>query len=341
MNEERQRISVIVPVYNVEPYLAECLESILAQTYENLEIVLVDDGSTDNGGGICDEYEKKDKRIRVIHKANGGLSEARNVGIENSTGEWIVFVDSDDVIHKDMIRVLYETAREKKVRMVLCDFVETDESGNPDAYRDTAVTKDESYKTDRWEEVSVHSAKETEELFYRMGTVSFCMVAWNKIYHRELFASGIRYPKGKIFEDGFTTYRYIYEAGDCAWVFLPLYYYRQRKNSIMKKNGNRNYLPVLESAAQRQDFYLEKGEKDLYLLELNKGMRSAIEFYERCEEKEGRRIIKEWFRRVYRERFVKEKWPLGKKIRMRSFITGYGLYKVISSFEKAYNVIRK
>ena len=101
------KISVIVPVYNVEKYLTKCVDSIMNQTYKDLEIILVDDGSTDNSGKICDEYVKKDKRFKVIHKKNGGLSDARNVGIKNSTGEYLSFIDSDDYIDNDMIECLY------------------------------------------------------------------------------------------------------------------------------------------------------------------------------------------------------------------------------------------
>ena len=117
-------ISVIVPVYNVEEYLPKCIESIINQTYKNLEIILVDDGSTDNSGRICDEYAKKDDRIIVFHKENGGLSDARNCGIDAATGDWVQFVDSDDYIHQTMVEKMYSSCKRNQTKLAVCGRVD-------------------------------------------------------------------------------------------------------------------------------------------------------------------------------------------------------------------------
>ena len=122
-------VSVIVPVYNVEQYIRKCIESILNQTYNKMEIILVDDGSTDNSGIICDEYSKRDKRIKVIHKINGGLSDARNAGLDICTGDYIVFVDSDDYIKNNMIEMLHKDILEKRADISVCSYF-FDNDGN-------------------------------------------------------------------------------------------------------------------------------------------------------------------------------------------------------------------
>lgn len=122
---EEKLISIIVPVYNVEKYLKECIDSVISQTYKNLEIILVDDGSTDKSGEICDEYSKKDSRIKVIHKENGGLSDARNVALDIAKGEYIGFVDSDDYVEKDMFETLYKLAEEHNTEISSISFYKT------------------------------------------------------------------------------------------------------------------------------------------------------------------------------------------------------------------------
>ena len=122
MIKEKDLISVVIPIYNVQEFLPKCIDSVINQTYDNLEIILVDDGSPDDSGYICDKYKAKDSRIKVIHKKNGGLSDARNVGIENSNGKYICFVDSDDIIHKDFIKCQYENIVKTRSDISVCLF---------------------------------------------------------------------------------------------------------------------------------------------------------------------------------------------------------------------------
>ena len=212
-------ISVIVPCYKVEKYLPECVESILQQTYRNLEIWLVDDGSPDHCGEICDDYAKIDSRIKVVHKSNGGLSDARNVAVDQSTGEWIAFVDSDDLIADNYIEVLFKLAVDNYCQ---CSVVQ------PIMFHDgdNIVKTSDSFESS----TNVYSAQEViEHMFYQ---TKLDTSAWNKLYHRDLFKTGIRYPKGLLFEDNPTTFRLLALCESVAVSQKRLYYYRLRNESI-------------------------------------------------------------------------------------------------------------
>ncbi len=213
-------ISVIVPVYNVEKYLNLCVNSILNQSYKNLEIILVDDGSPDNCPKICDEYEKLDPRIKVIHKENGGLSDARNAGIEVATGEYIGFVDSDDYIAPDMYDSLYKIITENDCDMAVCRAVIVGE-GEAAIYEDSR-------------EICVLDSKVAlrQMICNRLFTVN----AWNKLYKRDLFRE-IRFPKGLLYEDLATTYKLIMLSNRVAYSPMKKYAYLQRQGSIMNVSG--------------------------------------------------------------------------------------------------------
>lgn len=215
--EEKSLISIIVPVYKVEQYLPRCVDSLLAQTYPHLEIILVDDGSPDGSGEICDGYAKKDPRIRVIHKENGGLSSARNAGIEVAKGEYLGFVDSDDWVEPETYETLLTMARQENVKLVCC--------GRFDFSSKTGQKKVGLCPQKR-EVIS------GEELVHRMFLwENVDSAAWDKLYHHSLFRQ-IRYPLGKIVEDVPTTYRIALEAGRAGMIPMPLYNYFHRPGSI-------------------------------------------------------------------------------------------------------------
>ena len=184
MNEEL--ISVIVPIYKVEKYLKRCIESIINQTYHNLEIILVDDGSPDKCGEMCEEYSKKDKRIKVIHKENGGLSDARNKGLEIATGKYIGFVDSDDFIDKDMYKVLYNNLKNNNADMSICSIYQFE--------NEEEIVK--GYNKN--ETVITYNKQEMFNNFY--DDLLRNVVAWNKLYKADIFKD-IKYPKGKAVEE--------------------------------------------------------------------------------------------------------------------------------------------
>ena len=203
-------ISVIVPIYNVEKYLNKCIESIINQSYSNLEIILVDDGSKDSSGIMCDSYILKDKRIKVIHKENGGLSDARNVGIDKAKGEYIVFIDSDDWIDEKMIEILYNIIKKNNSDISICDYFL--------AYNEEIQTQKEDIEI-----INLSNIEALKKIYDK--DLGVCMiVAWNKLYKRNLFKDDIRYPYGKIHEDEFTTYKLLYKAEKISYTKQKMYY---------------------------------------------------------------------------------------------------------------------
>lgn len=237
-------ISVIVPVYKVEQFLHRCVDSILSQSFADFELILVDDGSPDNCGAICEDYKAKDSRIHVIHRQNGGLSAARNTGIDyvmdHSDAEWIAFVDSDDWVHPDYLRVLYDTAVQTRSDISACGFFRTEGDAFPSEqdFSILCLSADDYYCG------QVH------------GGVT--AVAWNKLYRKSLFKD-LRYPVGKLHEDEFTTYRAVYETGKVGVTPAVLYAYYQNPEGIMRSQWNPRRMHVLEAFEQQIAFAREKG----------------------------------------------------------------------------------
>ena len=210
-------ISVIVPCYKVEKYLPRCVDSILRQTYGNLEVILVDDGSPDRCGEICDDYAKKDSRVVVIHKENGGLSDARNVAIDQARGEWITFIDSDDFVCEDYVEVLYKLATEFDCDCSVCPLRPIKEGEEPIV--DHAFIHQEK----------MLPQKAVEQMFYQE---KFDNNAASKLFHKRLFESGIRFPKGVYFEDLAITYQLLLMSKGVGYTDAKLYYYLLREDSI-------------------------------------------------------------------------------------------------------------
>ena len=230
-------ISIIIPIYNVEPYLRRCVDSLLQQTYEDFELILVDDGSPDNCGAICDEYATLDSRVRVIHKPNGGLSDARNAGMEIAQGAYIAFVDSDDWVTPDYLERMHTVLLETGSDICECDVLRTDgEAKIPPVEKRIH----ESYDT----------ADSMSELI-RDGI--FHQYVWNKLYRREVI-SDILFPNGKTNEDEFWTYRVFGNAKKIAKISDILYLYFQRPGSIMSQTYSLNRLDALEAKLQRQRY---------------------------------------------------------------------------------------
>ena len=232
-------ISVIIPVYNVDKYLEECLTSVSRQTYTNLEIIMVDDGSNDLSGEICEQWCKKDSRFHVIHKENNGLSSARNAGLRVATGEFIAFVDSDDVIHCDMLLRLYEIIAKTQCSICCCDV----EQGT--VFKDTEEIGEESL-------IKMYTP---EQAFREIieGTDVFITV-WNKLYKKDAI-EGIYFPEGRCHEDEFWSCRVIDRAVRIASVNRKLYGYRQRENSIMNSRYSVRRLDLLDARVERQQIF--------------------------------------------------------------------------------------
>ena len=231
--------SVIVPVYKVEPYIHRCVDSILAQTFTDFELILVDDGSPDNCGAICDEYEKKDSRVHVIHQKNGGLSAARNAGIDwvfaNSNSEWISFIDSDDWVHPMYLEALYRAVMDHNTGISICGFAQTT---GEDPSVDTAA---------------LHPVLWDTEDFFVENDVN-AIIACGKLYRKADFAE-IRYPVGKIHEDEFTTHKLLFRHPQAAVIKQPLYAYYQNPNGIMQSEWTPRRLIGADALAEQVLFF--------------------------------------------------------------------------------------
>lgn len=231
-------ISIIVPVYNVEKYVTRCLESIARQDYRNIEIIIVDDGSNDRSGEICDEFEKEEKRAKVFHKKNGGLSDARNFGINKARGEWIIFVDSDDYVNKKYISKMYNALKSENIDIVVC------------GYNDEIPQK-----------MVLSGEEATIRLLTKQENID--IVAWNKLYKKKLFVNNeIFFPKGKIHEDTLTTYKILSKARKVAYVPEALYRYVQREDSITKEEDVEERLRARELAAREAVDYFRDNDKE-------------------------------------------------------------------------------
>jgi glycosyltransferase involved in cell wall biosynthesis len=239
-------ISVVVPVYKVEPYIRRCIESIIGQTYTNLEIFLVDDGSPDCCGKICDEYAQKDSRIKVIHKVNGGVSDARNVALDLATGEYITFIDSDDYVSKYYIEYLYNNLLKEKADISCC--------GVKVFFKDAGVINDMPGLIDDNLKVFDTASAIKEMLYSKYFSNSPC----GKLYKLELF-NNIRYPRRKLFEDMFATYKLIDVASNVVYGPQKLYYYfRGRKESITGSVEIDKRMDVIEAEKEIMLFLEDK-----------------------------------------------------------------------------------
>ena len=236
-----EKISVIVPVYNVEQYLERCVDSIINQTYKNLEIILVNDGSTDNSGQLCDELAKKDDRIRVVHKKNGGLSDARNVGIDEAEAELVGFIDSDDYIDEDMYEVLINNLKAANADLSMC--------GHYDVYNNVPESQVSDKKT--WE----LSTQEAIKMVMEAKILS--VTAVNKLYKKSLF-SELKFEIGKIAEDAFIMIKLLDKCNKIVATNEKKYYYVHRENSITTQKFSLKFLNVIEAYEQNKEIIIKK-----------------------------------------------------------------------------------
>ena len=236
-------ISVIVPVYRVEPYLRRCVESIRSQSFQDFELILVDDGSPDTCGAICDEYAGKDSRIHAIHQENGGLSAARNVGIDwvfaNSDSQWLTFIDSDDWIHGDYLRILLDAAQVHDAGIAACGYTHV-----------RALCEDTPIES------RTSIPMESEDAYVKH--YGMCITACCKLYRRDLF-SEVRFPVGKLHEDCYTTHLPLFAAGQVAVCDVPLYYYYTNPGSITRSRWKPKRLEEIDAHEQRLAWLREHG----------------------------------------------------------------------------------
>ena len=277
-------ISVIVPVYRVEEYLERCVESILSQTYENLEVILVDDGSPDRCPAICDAYAGKDARVKVIHQENKGLSGARNAGIELAAGEYLAFVDSDDYVSPHFIEALYQLLQETGCAIGQCRF---------------SYVKGEKLTEEGDSAFCIYRGESLmEQLYGPEEKATYFVVAWNKLYRAELFKkTGIRYPEGRIHEDEATPYRLFHEARKMAFLDKAMYgYYTENGGSITSVFSAKR-LQWLTAQEERIAFYKKNGYEKLLPAAYRKLCDACITFFFRCTKQvEGSEALKKELR---------------------------------------------
>ena len=237
-------ISVIVPIYNVEPYIEKCLISLKNQSFEDFEALLIDDGSPDGSAEIARRFSETDERFVFYHKENGGLSDARNAGIDwamqNSESAWLAFVDSDDYLHSDYLAVLYKTAQKASADLVICDYCRVDD-------QDEIIEESPGFFD--------LTTSDKEVLFSCLDENWRIVPAWNKLYAKSIFAQ-LRFAVGKIHEDEFAIHHVLWACTKAAIVSQALYYYRSRQSSIMATRSTASRLDGLEAAIEQYEFCL-------------------------------------------------------------------------------------
>lgn len=238
-------VSVIVPVYNVDRYLHRCIDSIIAQDYENLEIILVDDGSTDSSPVICDDYASKDSRIKVYHRENRGVSSARNFGVEASNGKYVSFIDSDDYIASNFISTLYGKIIEYAADISVCSYYE---------FTDNKI-KDTSFNSLK-KDLVLTNLEAMRDIFTLPNYTK--VVPWNKLYKKEIFQNNsVIYPINRRHEDDATTYKLYYYSNKIVYCNIPLYYYYQSSTSFMGQKYHAQRLDILLALKETEEFVKE------------------------------------------------------------------------------------
>ena len=292
-------VNITVPIYNVEKYINRCIESVISQTQDDFELVLVDDGSPDNCGMICDNYAEKDSRVVVIHKSNGGLSDARNAGIDwsflYSSSEWIAFLDSDDWIHPKYLEYLYTAAKMTNSKVSVCGFQKTND----------AVFLEP--------EVSIHYKTIEVEDFYCQGDLSF-IVAWGKLYQKELFKN-IRYPINKLHEDEYVTYKILFSLNQIALVQHNFYFYFYNEDSITA-NWSPKRLDSLDALRNQIVFFHANGYERAYNQALLNAAMNILKNYIQLNETEyingkekNKKILSSELKSIFRYKGAKEILP--------------------------------
>lgn len=307
------KISIIVPVYKVEKYLRRCVNSILLQTYDNFEVILVDDGSPDTCGEICDEFAMQDNRVVVLHRKNGGLSVARNTALDwvfaNSTSQYITFIDSDDWVHPQYLELMLDAIKKYNVGISVCDFQRTDELYSQ---KNKLIEDYDSVKLD------------AESLL--IDYVWNFNYAWGKLYNRKYFYN-VRYPEGKNFEDIFTTYKVLFSAKMNVFVNQPLYFYFKNEEGITRSPWTPKELVVFEAMKKQMDFY----QKNSYIRALEKEQYLYVNHfaYQICRIRENKIDLK--YNKKYIFKLRKEMMKL-----VHQYPEKYGYRKMPQCYEAAF-----
>ena len=328
MVQMEKLVSVIVAVYNIEEYLPRCVDSILAQTYRNLEIILVDDGSKDQSGSICDSYAEKDRRIKVIHKKNGGLSDARNAGMDAATGEYIGFVDGDDWIEPDMYRAMYFACEKEKAQTAVCRYKQITKSGIIDGSAGNSVS------LSRDEALEIYVCGDERYLIYNS--------VWSKLFARDL-VEGMRFPVGKNSEDIMFTTRAFCRMERLVYLDEAYYnYVLDRAGSIMnKKLHERRFNDEIpfwkEQTAYLREIGMEEASEKAFYHFCRRMLFYFVEFKDKKMKTSAREAVKilksdkEKIKAIYQKEFA----AAGDKARMKLFLLNSDLfYCIVKAYDR-------
>ncbi|WP_314329843.1 glycosyltransferase family 2 protein [Oribacterium sinus] len=299
-------VSIIIPVYNAEMYVKRCLDSVTNQTYRNLEIIVVDDGSLDQSGRICEECAAQDSRIRLIHKVNEGSGYARNAGINIAKGEYLFLADSDDYLVDNCIERLVNVARQEAADLVQCDFIQ----GSEENY----TKRPNRGRISIYDNVSAFRTRKTR------------VTCWGKLYRRETIGD-MRCPKVTAFEDEFFTYKFIYNAPKVVILDEAYYYYFMSPISIMRGNKKRQPLQFIQAYEERIAFFEEKKEPELSGISHKElAIRLMLAFIRRSNYKESEMTEADMLRRFKEEYSIGREYARGVKEKLSLFVFNLAPY---------------
>ncbi len=317
-------ISIVVPIYNVEKYLDKCINSLIKQKYEYIEIILVDDGSIDNCPAICDKWKEKDSRIIVIHKENGGLSDARNTGIEIAKGTYICFVDSDDYVDETYVEKLYNAIEDNNVNISQCgiDYINDEHKIIKSiGYDINCLLSGRKIIEDSCNEHYVENE-----------------VVWNRLYKTSLFET-IKFPKGKLHEDEYTTYKLLYNENNIAIVPENLYKYRQSNNSIMRsKYSLKKFNDFKEAYNEKINYFKERNDIVVYDMVIRSYLSNLSNIYIKIERdiqnsKQILRQIKNEYKKYYKYTIRSSNISIKNKVKVTFFFVSPKIYTILKNIQ--------
>lgn len=324
MKSNQELVSIIIPIYNVKPYLQMCMDSVLRQSYSNLEIILVNDGSTDGSEEIAERYIERDKRVSLIHQVNMGLSAARNTGIRKSTGKYIYLLDSDDMLHPQAIESMVYLMQKECGDIVIGNFKYIEEEENPLQSIPIDLSRIEDLNTKR-----VLTGK---DFLLETGNL-LNVVAWGKLYKRETFDL-IEYPVGRLHEDRYVTYKILYPLTKVVVIEEQHYYYRKRNNSITsQKNMERRIRDTLAAYEEAIEFYGEKSDYILWAYSLKNKINCLRQLVDNASNEQEKIqnieiLNKEYdvIQKCYRNKINKHITSIKEKIAFSLFFTDYRMH---------------
>ena len=321
-----EKVSIIVPVYMGAQWLPRCIDSIVGQTNKNLEIILVDDGSPDNSGDICEKYATNDSRIKVVHKDNGGLSDARNAGINEANGNYIMFVDEDDYIHPQMVDIMLQTMLHTEADIVVCDFQAVPDNKEVD-YQNIVP---------REQRICFEGQEIMNQLYYRN---LLTVVAWNKMYKKSVFLQH-RYIKGRVHDDESAIHYFLHDCQKIVYINQKLYYYVQREGSITSKRKWNYYSDAWQAYTERLIFLEKHGyEKMAYWTKeqmLNYAVKNYKEIRGDDNAKKALKEIKLFFNVILNSSEVQNNLSFDLKRKYRCFAINPILYSAYAWFEQLF-----